>query len=518
MDAIVPLFNEQRSGIFYAMHPREGEVYMREKHATRVSKLILLIHVITTIFVCMGLMSQLKMAADMSPVQSILPMIVTLVVFIGGIICFATTKGSIVYVRYVAISYSIAYAVMLVTAANGNAFPYIIPFLLVFMMSMDKLALRFSAIAMLAVNLIRVVLTMATNEDVTVVLENVMIEMIIVITVMIASMRGIVLLQQFFNDSMKEVALVADKNETMAQKIIEVAARVEENTVAMSKAMDDVLQGTSTVSDSMNDVSAEMTDTAEVITDQTLQTQEIQKTLDETHSATSEIVNITANAEQALREGTSAMNDLFGYVNESIESSFSLQAASSALQEKSNEVLGITDIIFGISGKTNLLALNASIEAARAGEAGRGFAVVAEEIRELAEQTRKETENISAIVDELSIDARKMMESVQQNVDMANKESELARTAYSRFEVITERMEILANCVGDVDRQVSSLLTANNAIVDSVCTLSAHSEEISAKSIEAYDLSTKNLNLVNETRDLQQMILEEVQELHSYAE
>lgn len=79
----------------------------------------------------------------------------------------------------------------------------------------------------------------------------------------------------------------------------------------------------------------------------------------------------------------------------------SIRSASNTvedLNQSSEEIKAIVDLIYSISSQTNLLALNASIEAARAGEAGRGFAVVADEIRKLAEETSISAKKISEIV------------------------------------------------------------------------------------------------------------------------
>ena len=79
----------------------------------------------------------------------------------------------------------------------------------------------------------------------------------------------------------------------------------------------------------------------------------------------------------------------------------SIKSASNTvedLNQSSEEIKAIVDLIHSISSQTNLLALNASIEAARAGEAGRGFAVVADEIRKLAEETSVSAKKISEIV------------------------------------------------------------------------------------------------------------------------
>ncbi len=65
------------------------------------------------------------------------------------------------------------------------------------------------------------------------------------------------------------------------------------------------------------------------------------------------------------------------------------EEASGKLEQRVGSIQNVVELIKGISDQTNLLALNASIEAARAGEQGKGFAVVAEEVRKLAEQSKR---------------------------------------------------------------------------------------------------------------------------------
>lgn len=140
-----------------------------------------------------------------------------------------------------------------------------------------------------------------------------------------------------------------------------------------------------------------------------------------------DIENVSEKAMQTLESSEKSQHSVengdkqvmiqAGELNEFVNSIREASITVEDLNQSSEEIKAIVELIHSISSQTNLLALNASIEAARAGEAGRGFAVVADEIRKLAEETSISAKQISEIVTNIGNKTLNVKDSMIELVD-----------------------------------------------------------------------------------------------------
>jgi methyl-accepting chemotaxis protein len=304
----------------------------------------------------------------------------------------------------------------------------------------------------------------------------------------------------FNHDAMRTLEEEKQVQEYMLNDVLQIAGLVQEGTHEVGTLVGELEKSTEVVHNSVQGISTSAQQTAENIQEQTIMTQSIQEAISNTSNYTQNIVGIAEKSSLTVSENLKVMMELKEHSGSIAKTNSAVIESMNSLQERTKEVQDIAKIIFTISSKTNLLALNASIESARAGEAGKGFAVVADQIRELAEQTRKSMEEITVIVEELNQNALTATETVQVSITAADDQGKLIEATSSNFDNINENMNILTRDINSIGTMVNGLLNSNNSIVDNISQISAASEEVMAESQEVTEISRKNSENVNEAK------------------
>jgi methyl-accepting chemotaxis protein len=127
------------------------------------------------------------------------------------------------------------------------------------------------------------------------------------------------------------------------------------------------------------------------------------------------------------------------------------------LGDSSAEIGNVIKVITSIAEQTNLLALNATIEAARAGEAGKGFAVVANEVKELAKETARATEDIGRKVETIQADTKGAVDSIQQISQVIAQINDISNTIASAVEEQTATAAEMSRNVGEAAKGTAEI-------------------------------------------------------------
>ena len=155
-------------------------------------------------------------------------------------------------------------------------------------------------------------------------------------------------------------------------------------------------------------------------------------------------------------------------------------------------------VITSIAQQTNLLALNATIEAARAGEAGKGFAVVANEVKELAKQTAKATEDISRKIDAIQSDSKGAVEAIGQIGTIIGQINDIQTTIASAVEQQTATTAEIARNVAEaatgsreIAQNVLGVAQAARSTTEGAANTKGSADELARLAIELQRLVTK---------------------------
>lgn len=219
---------------------------------------------------------------------------------------------------------------------------------------------------------------------------------------------------------------------------------------------------------------------------------------------------IGSNMEHTIEMLDAGKEEMTGLKEQAEDSARNSELAAQKLETLDHymqEMHSIVEIISKIANQTSLLALNASIEAARAGEAGRGFSVVATEISGMATQTKDATGNIAELIQNVSGAIGEVVTVIRQMIDGIGSQREGTMRAADSFTAIEDSSYTIVDNLGEMLQTVEALKTANQEIVDSIQTISATTEEVSAHASETLEAEERNREILQKiTENMNSMV------------
>ena len=236
------------------------------------------------------------------------------------------------------------------------------------------------------------------------------------------------------------------------------------NQIALAaKGVAGASQDLSTTSQQITANSEETSTQAKVVSDAATQvSQNLQTVATGADEMGNSIKEIAKNATEAAKVATSA-----------VKVAETTTATVSKLGDSSAEIGQVIKVITSIAEQTNLLALNATIEAARAGDAGKGFAVVANEVKELAKETAKATEDISRKIEAIQTDTKAAVDAIATISDVINQINGISGTIATAVEEQNATTNEMARNVSEAARG-SGEITSNIAGVAQAAESTSH--------------------------------------------
>ncbi len=279
------------------------------------------------------------------------------------------------------------------------------------------------------------------------------------------------------------------------------AENVRTNSESLSAVAEETSASSAEVAHAVNEIAegaSKSAQDAETVTERSEELGRQINDISERAMSMTEIAERTGNMNANGQVQMAQLQDTFKTSGTNLQS---MNTAIATLGEKVKAIGGVMDTITDISSQTNLLALNASIEAARAGEHGKGFAVVAEEVRKLAEQSARATEEVQTTVQQLQQESHLVTEQMEETITTFRDQGVVVQETESTFGQLSSLMADMQASIDAISIEIQTVSQHKDNVAMTIQTMAATSQETAAACEEVSASTEEQLRAIQSVTD-----------------
>lgn len=278
--------------------------------------------------------------------------------------------------------------------------------------------------------------------------------------------------------------------------------RAAQGAAEQTRLIEDCLNVMRALSESAHQISVGAQNQASAISKASHVVGQMVTTIDKVTHSTKQVASDANQAAGLATESGESVQQVVKGMDKIRETVFAAGAKVRDFSSQSDQIAGIVQVISELAEQTNLLALNAAIEAARAGEQGRGFAVVADEVRKLAERSKKAAEEIAGLIGKSQRGLEEVQRAIEAGTEEVRRGTELAARAGQSMGQVVKIVEETRGQMQDILGATQTMSTGSSEMTHVMNEIAGVAEENSATTEEMAASTNEAVRLIQQVANI----------------